>query len=472
MPRHLFRARTIWLFAFCYTAAVSLIFQRAVLPLLPALNAGHGLLKNDAYFYHQSAVRVAENIRLHGWSAWAPWSRLTETTGNVGVLSALYALFSPHPALVIPVNAFLHATSAALLFMIGRELWPGRTGNLSGLLVAALFVFFPSALSWYSQPLKDTYAIAGILMIGYAHTLTLREVGERKDLLRAFVWMALGVFLITFVKPYYLKLLLVSIALVLLLLAAQGIWMKRWQPLRVWSFYMLAGVFMALVATAVKPYVPAAENGKVYAASTIGKKISTATNKSWEWKAVPWLPRSVDRNLELAARTRAGLISYNQKVGAGSLIDAGAAPQSAGQLLEYLPRALQVGLFAPFPDTWMRKAGVTWLLAVAETMCWYLLVPGIFLAFYRCRSPRLTVTALFAVFFIVVFSFVTPNIGSLYRYRYAYEFLLMSIAAGGWIEWFLGHRSRDGGLATSHFGYAREGDLVEPAPAKIGTGKP
>lgn len=420
--------------------------------MLPSLHAGHGLLKNDAYFYHQSAIALADNIRLHGWSAWSLWSSQTNTTGNVGILSAIYALFSPNPALIIPINAILHATSAAMLFLIGRELWSGRTGKIAGLLVAALFIFFPSALSWYSQPLKDTYVIAGVLMIAYSWLIAFRTTPGWKGWLFPLAWMATGTLLVTFVKPYYLKLLLVSILLAAVVLAVQLFRMKHPQRIRILSFYVLSGVLVGLVTLVIKPYTPAAASGETYAANRIGTKIQIGPqtgigpSKLWEWQASSWLPQSIEKNLEVAARTRAGMISFNQRVAAGSMIDVDDVPQSAGELLKYLPRALQIGLFAPFPDTWMQKPSMARLLAVAETICWYLFIPGFFLAIYYRRSPELMVTVLFAGFFITVFSFVTPNVGTLYRYRYAYEFLLMLVAAGGWLEWYFSCRSKRGEL--------------------------
>ena len=259
------RTSHVWLFAFIYAAALSLIFQKLVLPMLPALHAGQGLMKNDAFLYHQAALTLAENIREHGWSAWSPWSSQTSTSGNVAVLSALYALFSPTPALIIPVNAVLHATSAAMLVLIGRELFPGRAGNLAGLTAAGLFVFFPSALSWYSQPLKDSYVIAGTLLVFYSWVMALRPMPWRRGLLAPLAWMAAGVSLIVFVKPYYLKLLLVALLLVAFVSAVQLFLEKHPQRIRILAFHLLAGSLLVAGMAAVKPYLNQTISGETYA---------------------------------------------------------------------------------------------------------------------------------------------------------------------------------------------------------------
>lgn len=427
-----------WLFAFFYAMALSMIFQKAVLPLLPALHAGLGLMKNDALLYHQSALILADNIRLHGWSAWSLWSAQTNTTGNVAVLSALYAIFSPNPALIIPVNAFFHATSAAMLLLIGRELWPGRVGNVAGLIAATLFIVFPSALSWYSQPLKDSYVIAGIVLIFFALIMILRPAPLKGDWLAAVFSFTAGVLLVAFVKPYYLKLLFLAILLAGCLVTIHTYWTKSPQRIRVLSFYGLAATILVAAMIFTKPYLFAYASGENYA----GEVVVTPAGGKWNWQRSEWLPDLVEKNMEIAAKTRAGMIAFNQQVGAGSLIDEEKVPNSASKSFLYLPRALQVGLFAPFPDTWLQKISATRLLAVAETICWYLIAPGLIFALLYRRSLPMWLAIGFASFFLTIFSFVTPNIGTLYRYRYAFEFLLIVTALGGWLQFYLNWRER------------------------------
>ena len=447
--RQVIQLRHVWLFAFLYTAALSLLFQKVVLPLLPSMHAGLGLLKNDAYFFHQSALFLADNIRLHGWSEWSLWSAQTNTSGNVGILSALYAFFSPSPALIIPINSFLHATSAATLMLIGRELWPGRAGYLAGLVTAALFIVFPSALSWYSQPMKDSYVIAGILLILFSMIAVLKPGQSINGLLTSFVSFAAGVLLLVLVKPYLLKLLLIVILLTAGLAAIHLYRTKHPHRTRILFFYAVASMFIFATNVVSKPYQFASTAGESYVETGGAVIKSESVAIKWEWVSSEWLPQSLEKNVELAARTRIGMIDYNREVGAGSLIDADAAPQSVGEVVQYLPRALQIGLFAPFPNTWLHKPSAIRLLAAAETACWYLIAPGLLLAFLFRRSFPLLVTLVFACFFLTILSFVTPNVGSLYRYRYAYEFLLIAVAAGGWIQFFMDRRKNRGGDAIN-----------------------
>ena len=109
----------VWAIAFGYSAISALAIQLVVLPyLLPAWHAGNGLLVGgDWIAFHNYAVGRAGRIRAEGWSAFELrpfWN------APIGIASAIYALTWPKPWTLIPMNAALHATAAALLFRLLR----------------------------------------------------------------------------------------------------------------------------------------------------------------------------------------------------------------------------------------------------------------------------------------------------------------------------------------------------------------
>ena len=63
------------------------------------------------------------------------------------------------------------------------------------------------------------------------------------------------------------------------------------------------------------------------------------------------------------------------------MIDTEIKPDNTTKVAAYLPRALQIALFAPFPSTWLDKISVMRLISIAETLTWYLIIPGMIL---RC----------------------------------------------------------------------------------------
>ncbi len=76
------------------------------------------------------------------------------------------------------------------------------------------------------------------------------------------------------------------------------------------------------------------------------------TSQLWHWESTSWMPATIERYIESAATTRAGLISYGLNVKAKSMIDQDITPQNIYEVAAYLPRAYQVALFAPFPTSW------------------------------------------------------------------------------------------------------------------------
>ena len=75
------RLTTLLLFVifFCYASIAGLLFTNVLLPLVPSLHAGQGLLPKDAYHFHLIAVKVAETIRLDGWGSLAIWNYFAGT---------------------------------------------------------------------------------------------------------------------------------------------------------------------------------------------------------------------------------------------------------------------------------------------------------------------------------------------------------------------------------------------------------
>ncbi|MGH8671306.1 MAG: murein biosynthesis integral membrane protein MurJ [Burkholderiales bacterium] len=145
-----------------------------------------------------------------------------------------------------------------------------------------------------------------------------------------------------------------------------------------------------------------------------------------------------ERYLEATAYVRTSLIKSGLAVNAGSMIDADITPNSAVSIVAYAPRAVQIALFAPFPTQWFEKISAPRLVAVGEMLIWYLAAPGVLLAFYyRRRSPRLLMTAAFAMVFLYIYGFTIANVGTLYRIRYPFVFLFMLAGIAGWIEFML-----------------------------------
>lgn len=426
----------LWVVFFCYSVCLALVFQKVLLPMLPSLHAGGGLLGNDAVYFDLVARQLAEQISLNGWQAWTLYPG-QGATGNVALLGGLYAIFGADPTLIIPINAAVHATGAALIYLVTCEIsQKSQSGAVAGVLAATLFAIFPSALNWYGQLHKDGYAIAGFLLVLLAWLRSVSRPVDTFEFLRLLALQFLGLLLIVAVRPYGVKLMLIAhlglggLAFMVALLRCQLM-----QHIRL--FGLIASSAVLMVGIAMLPAsLSKADAGETALTTLSGELYSSwGHEQDWQWQRSQWLPENVDHYMEIAARTRAGLIENGLSQKAKSIIDGEVQPKSADEVLAYLPRALQIALFAPFPDAWLADLSITRLVSVGEMLVFYISFVGVVFLLCYNRGPAVFVVFYFAFFFLIVNGFTTANLGTLYRIRYAYLFVILAMGVLGWFTW-------------------------------------
>lgn len=422
----------LWVVFFCYSVCLALVFQKVLLPMLPSLHAGGGLLGNDAVYFDSVARQLAEQIELNGWQAWSIYPG-QGAMGNVALLGALYAIFGADPTLIIPINALVHATGGTLIYLVVCEVSrESQGGTAAGILAATLFTIFPSALNWYGQLHKDGYAIAGFLLVLLAWLRSVTRPLGRSELLKLLAMQLAGLLLIVAVRPYGVKLLLVAHlglgSLTFFFLLARR---QFGEKIRLIALIVISAVLMSSVAL-LPSWLDL--DGKVRS-SLAGELYADWGGKNWQWQRSHWLPESVDRYVEIAARTRAGLIENGIKEKAKSIIDGDVQPQSAEEVLAYLPRALQIALFAPFPNTWLTDLSAMRLVSVGEMLIFYFCFVGVLFLLRYNKTLAVFIAFYFASFFLIVNGFITANLGTLYRIRYAYLFVVLALGLLGWFAW-------------------------------------
>ena len=115
------------------------------------------------------------------------------------------------------------------------------------------------------------------------------------------------------------------------------------------------------------------------------------------------------------------------------MIDRNVELLSVKDFFTYLPRAVQLGLFAPFPSDWLAPAqssggGIMRSVAGVEMLGVYVALAFLPYALWRWRRRvEVWLTAAFASIFLLLYSYATPNIGSLYRLRYGFLMLLVAL---------------------------------------------
>jgi hypothetical protein len=119
-----------------------------------------------------------------------------------------------------------------------------------------------------------------------------------------------------------------------------------------------------------------------------------------------------------------------------SRIDTDVKLNSLGSIIRQLPRALEVGLFAPFPNMWLRagkQVGYSGrVISGFETLLTYVIESMALLGWWRQRRNLAAwLLAITIGLGTVALGLVVNNMGAMYRLRYPFWVLMVVLGAGG-----------------------------------------
>ncbi len=427
--------RRIWICLFIYAAASAFLLQLVILPYwFPGLHAGNGLwVGGDWVGFHRIAGELSEKIILQGWEA---WELRPESQSPAGIAAVFYVFFGPHPWVLIPLNAAVHATTGVLLVCMVQPL---VRNTQHALLCALPFVFFPSGLVWYAQIHKDGIFFLGTLMCLYGWILMSRLetwTGRFAQILPPLLYLFGGCFLIWIMRTYGVKMMQGTGFIFAAVLVPRFLFATLQRKLQ------LSQAFLALLIVVALPpsfgvLKDRAENGEVTLindamlsdfrpAGSFAEKSRNVINEL-QWRKTDWLPSFLDNSFLTLSVVRSG---YTGSVG-GSNIDTDVRFHSALEFFPYLPRAFQIGLAAPFPTSWF-GGGIIKAVSAVEMVFVYAALLFLPYALWRWRKQiEIWMIFGFCSIFILIYTYITTNVGSLYRTRFGFLMLLLVLGIAG-----------------------------------------
>jgi len=422
-----------WCLAFLYSCFLAIVLQKLVLPMIPSLHAEHGLMNNDAIVFHNIAYKKSQEILESGWSHWTLFP--SGVPANIGLLSALYVLLGPDPVWFVPFNAAAHALGATALYWMGSTLLPGRRGHLGGLIAAILLLTYPSALQWYGQNHKDSFAYSGVLMLlGSWLQLSGKSDVSRKKMLELAAISFCGTMLFGLVRPHFPFIVLA----LLIFSSCVSVGVSGLRSKILPSLASLKRFFVLTIVVAAVGIFVAQFNTRTDLAADHFDNLPNYDQmiSSWKWEETEYLPEVIDEVFNKVSHLRVYFIGYGRFVGAGSEIDGDIRPRNIKEALHYIPRAIVVGLLEPFPTFWVEKPTFPRLIATVETVAWYFVSAGAFLILWRHANPRIVTGLMFCLLIIGLLAYVYANIGTLYRQRYGFWMFILLCGSVGWVDYF------------------------------------
>jgi len=418
---------------FIYSTCAMLAYQLWIIEYMSS-TAVNGLLAGDPQYYHQVAVDLCEKIVSDGWSAW----RLRpEGMGSAGLLAVFYYFFGPHPWLVIFINSFAHAVASLFLILILSRIVPVKYAFMASI----FFIMSPFQMHWLSQINKESYVILGFFIFIYGVVVFF----ERK-IYAGLGYMILGVALIAICRPYIVQLLFIATILLGCLLVLCSIKRKE---------YLSLGFILLLVSPVFIPFMSGAQSDQTIGSITFANMKNAESVKNAEgtinlqkyaiWTKSSWLPEFIDMKLFALSYSKAPYefltMDSNATVRAFSLVDE-AIFHSAADVFIYMPRALQLALFSPFPKDWPIFSdindGSTFRLMVSCEMifayvCFLFLLIGLF----KNGCLKLLIPVYYSLFILQVYGLAIPHVGVMYRYKYSYFIFLVSLGAAFLIKYLI-----------------------------------
>lgn len=219
-PHKLLRAQGVFTLAFFYSLSIGLLVQLVMLLfVVPALDAGQGLLKGgDWIWFQQEAVQLANRIHQEGWVV---WELRSQGNAPIGIAAAAYAFTGiSEPWILMPLNAGLFAVGATCLYMVFTLIASYQLAFAATM----PYVLLPSAAVVFGQIHKDVWSIAGIAMVAlvWGRFSAYRILGWKDVGIQAALILT-GVLLVWLVRPYLVQVVLVTSILTMLVVVWTGL---------------------------------------------------------------------------------------------------------------------------------------------------------------------------------------------------------------------------------------------------------
>jgi hypothetical protein len=428
--------------ALLHIAATVSVFAAGRYALLPGFFDPDGIASSfasDSRLYMTEARLLVEDLaagRLGAWVA-APYPLHAKLYSLC--FAALGWCFGFTVLSAEPLNLACYLAILILVYRLATDTFDARAGLLAAVVVA----LWPSLLLHTTQLLKDPLFIVALLALVAACT---RLLSRELSLIEG-VWSgAVGGVAVAAIRLVRSEMWLVALAFVLITLSLVVVRRVREKLLPSGGAVGVALlVALALcVPLVVRPYFTPSPD------SAAGKAIGVQpTTPECERRLVAARAYYVDGTAFMLLRSHVvrSRVMATCVTAAGSNVDEDVKLKSVGDFICYLPRAAVVGFLAPLPPMWIASGAQVGAagraLGGAEMLLTYLIELAA-LAGLRARRERLSawLLALSCAAAVTALGLVMPNVGTLYRLRYAFWMLLVVLAAGGASRFISARRGR------------------------------
>jgi len=373
------------------------------------LHNGEGFwnFARDSIKYHKESL---ESLVFLQESRWVEWWYSYDIHHNVKLISLVYWFTGYNvPISFEIINGLVWTASVVLIYRTSRLLF---TNNVVIPVVAVLFLFQPSFLMSSTQLLRDPMFVLGVCLMIYGWVIFANDDAKWNWTL----WVNFGFALFLLMRPYLgTFVVMVYVSYTFFLLVTRRVKISH-------AIIFLIPLVLSQMLIQNNYFDPVVNDSSV-----IYSKKFEKTHESERVKLRIDLQKEeisfLDRLALQGSIMRYGFYTSIPNATAGSKIDFDIKFESFFDVVEYLPRAVQVAFFAPFPNDWFSEGKETGrigkLLAGLEMLVWYAILIGfIYVVFnnFSMLKPLIPMLILSAII-ITLLGYVVPNVGAIFRMR-------------------------------------------------------
>src|SRR5215831_19238733 len=403
--------------AILHVSVTFFVFLIGRYQLLPSqvYATGIGRFASDGVFYQAQVVELGGVLNSRGFIAWLTWP----TQLHVRLYSLPLTLVSRwvgfNVLTIEPLNLIYYLAILFFVFKIGEAIF-GYKGGLTAALIVGLW---PSLLLHTTQLLRDPLLILSFLTV---------------------IWCLVQLIEISF---SWQRLLLLSLASIVALVTIRIVRLPMW-------YVTIAAIAVAIIFFAIRAIQQRSFHGSAIAFALLltgAAIIIPRFGPYFQNQQVLGQPRIIEPQAEetlpieqqLYGRREAFKYRLDEEgkqsaAEDGSRIDSDVRLDSPGAIIRQVPRALEIGFFAPFPNMWLNRGkqiGASGrLISGFETLLTYVLES---MALIGMWWQRKNLAAWLLTFVIgggaVSLGLAVNNMGALYRLRYPFWILLATLGA-------------------------------------------
>ena len=375
----------------------------------------------DSVVYRNYASDMATALTTQGLSSWLG----LQASLHVRLYSIAFALVGwllGHNVLAAEfLNLFYYLGILLAVYFLGKEIFNERAALIASVLIG----IWPSFLLHTTQLLRDPISILGLLIIVYSLTLLLNR---------------------EFTSRVAIQVAITSVAIMTFFWLLRG---NMWIIVQVAT--LICGLLLVLKMVGKKKFL--GYNLSVFIWLCIVAVMIPSTMKSSSMPNVnpPTAPLSAQSDLANKKALFSRLVynldkrrdAFKVYQGQASNIDGDVHLNSVADVIRYLPRASEIGMFSPFPNFWLQSPiQVGRVVGGLETLLMYVLYVLAALGIWTERKRwSMWLLFLIAITGMISLGLIVINQGALFRLRYFFWMLIILIAAQGFF-WSASARRR------------------------------